>query len=239
MIVFQNVHSGSRLGNRLFQNAGLTLLAKKFNYTVYNYYPESNSYFLQLKECQEIGFNPHSGSIIKTNLVYYDDKSLLNLINGPNEIDHGISYTEYFQNLDFILTYKQDIKNLFTPIQLPLNNDVYIHVRIDGIPTEWNPGIDYYTECIRNINFDNGYISSDLPEHEIVQELIKKYSLILIDKSPVETINFAKTCNHIVMSSGTFSWWIGFLSNAQNIFFPSKHNTNFHPYIFLPEWTKV
>lgn len=237
MIVFNNIHSGARFGNRLLQNVGISLLAKKFNYAVYNYLNTEND-FLQLKECCNLGLIPYSGTIVRNNLVYYDDNSLVDLLNGPNTIDHGILYTEFFQKLDFILQYKNEIKGMF---KLPLsskNNDLFIHVRLDDA-TRFNPGLEYYCKCIDSISFNNGYISSDTPNHDIITFLIKKYNLQIFNDTPIKTILFGRLCNNIIISNGTFSWWIAFLSNAENIFFPFNIDVKFHPYIYLPEWIKM
>lgn len=239
MIVFNNIHSGSRFGNRLLQNVGLSLLAKKFNYTVLNFQDKgTDKDFLQLNECCEFGLIPFSGTQIKNNLVYYSDDNILDLLNGPNKINHGILYTEFFQNLDFLISYKNEIKNMFQLPPITENNNLFIHVRL-GDATKFNPGIDYYRNCIQSITFDKGYITTDEPSHDFITKLVQEFNLQLINDTPIKTIHLGRICNNIILSNGTFSWWIAFLSNAKNIFYPDNTNSSFHPNIYLPEWTKV
>jgi len=39
----------------------------------------------------------------------------------------------------------------------------------------FNPGITYYKNAIKNINFDNLYISTDDKNHNIIIELLELY----------------------------------------------------------------
>jgi hypothetical protein len=43
-------------------------------------------------------------------------------------------------------------------------------------------------------------------------------NLVSTEESPINTINFAKNFNNLVLSQGTFSWWIAFLSKAKIYF---------------------
>ena len=220
---------GTRLGNHIFQNVGLALLAKKNNYKVYEYF--------STEECKVLNFNFYSGTKVNETYAYYNDEHLMPLLQYTNELDHGILYEGYFQNLDFIKTYKQDIKSLFN-LDKHENNDLFIHIRLDDAE-HFNPGIDYYRECISKIKYDKIFISSDSPTSNFVQTLVKEYNMSIYEDTPINTINFGRKSNNIIMSNGTFSWWIAFLSNAKNIFYPSKNWTGFHPFIYLPEWNGV
>jgi hypothetical protein len=56
--------------------------------------------------------------------------------------------------------------------------------------------------------------------------------------SPSEVIDFGKNFNNIILSEGTFSWWIGFLSQAETIFC-NKRDYFWHGDIFLDRWKKL
>ena len=100
------------------------------------------------------------------------------------------------------------------------NNDLYIHIRLDDA-AKWNPGVNYYNNTISSINFDNLYISSDEINHSIIQEIIKKYpSCKIIDYDEINTIQFASTCKNIILSHGSFSAIIGYLSFFSNVNYP-------------------
>ncbi len=65
---------------------------------------------------------------------------------------------------------------------------------------------------------------------------MNKFNLEIYNASPLNTIDFAKNFKNLVLSEGTFSWWIGFLSNANNIYFNERERF-WHGDIFVfPEW---
>ena len=100
------------------------------------------------------------------------------------------------------------------------NNDLYIHVRLSDA-TRWNPGITYYTNAIKNINFDKLYISTDDVNHNIIIKLQELYpSSLLVKGNEITTIQFGSTCKHIILSHGSFSAIIGYLSFFSNIYYP-------------------
>jgi hypothetical protein len=143
----------------------------------------------------------------------------------------------YLHNNDF---YKNSIinANIFKE-RINNNNDVFIHVRLGDVE-HINPGYNYYDKLLSDLNFTNGYIASDTIDHEICKKIIEKYNLQVIDKDEVETIMFANTCKYIVLSQGTFSWFIALLTYyAEKIYYP-KIKTQWHGNIFvLPELIEV
>jgi hypothetical protein len=102
------------------------------------------------------------------------------------------------------------------------NNDMCVHVRLGDIANKnFVQPFEYYDIAISKIQFENGYITSDSPGHPICLQLAKKYNLKVISYDLVETIQFASTCKHLVLSTGTFSWLIGILSYFSNIWYPN------------------
>lgn len=101
------------------------------------------------------------------------------------------------------------------------NNDCYVHVRL-GDMTDYTAGYAYYERALSRIEFDQLFISSDSIDHPICRKIIEKYpTVVVIDLDEVGTIQFASTNKHIVLSCGTFSSVIGYLSFfAENIYYP-------------------
>ena len=100
------------------------------------------------------------------------------------------------------------------------NNDLFIHIRLTDV-SDFNPGINYYLNMIKNITFDNLYISTDEITHNIVETIIRLYPKCnLIQYDEIATIQFASTCKNIILSHGSFSSVIGYLSFFSNIYYP-------------------
>jgi hypothetical protein len=102
--------------------------------------------------------------------------------------------------------------------------------------------LQYYVDAIERLyqsGCHGGYITSDSLQHPDVQFLLEKYKLKLYTSDvPVETLNFGKNFNNLVLSEGTYCWWVGVLSNATNVYYNDRRNTfAWHGDIFVyPEW---
>lgn len=233
-----------RFSNHLIRNLCFSILAKKYNFKFeYSYYNEIKSLGIDLYI---------DGKRDKyENYVIVDDTNFFKFINNEeNELDYLLLFNHdtYCQTKEFVLYLKDYFtqNNIFKNIvdknfykeRYKNNNDVFIHVRLGDVP-QFNPGFEYYDKVLSGLKFDNGYISSDTIEHEICKKLIKKYNLKIINFSEVETFQFASTCKHIVLSNGTFSWFIGFLGIYSNVYYPEIKKV-WHGDIFVfPEWNKV
>jgi hypothetical protein len=121
-----------------------------------------------------------------------------------------------------------------------VNNNLFVHVRLgDLLEHKLNQSFIYYDTVIRSISFDKGYISSDTINHKICRTLIKRYNLTVYDSSETETIKFGSSCQHIVLSLGTFSWFIGAFSSGKNVYYPEPIK-KWHGDIFIfPEWNQI
>jgi hypothetical protein len=108
------------------------------------------------------------------------------------------------------------------------NNDLYIHLRLNDM-RQYNPGINYYMNAIKSIEFENLYISTDEPTHDIIKQIINSYpDTKILDYNEILTIQFASTCKNIVLSHGSFSALIGYLSFYSKI--------NYHEYESNKTW---
>ena len=68
---------------------------------------------------------------------------------------------------------------------------------------------------------------------------MSKYGLIpMVDCDEVETIMFATTCKHIVLTNGIFGWFIGIFGWFSTIYYPNldlrpKHHGDMYDF---PDW---
>ena len=117
---------------------------------------------------------------------------------------------------------------------------VFLHYRIDDIGRDRRVlPLEYYIEALETTRFNSGYITSDSINHPNCTYLINKYDLKPVHGlSPMNTIFLGKNFNKLILSEGTFSWWIGFLSRAESIIC-NKRDFLWHGDIFLDRWKKL
>jgi len=115
------------------------------------------------------------------------------------------------------------------------NNDLFIHIRLgDFVQYGLYLPIEYYLGGIKKLsgNFEKIYLGSDSLDHEIIKELQILYpKIILVDTDPIKTIQLGSTCKHIILSGGSFSGVIGYLSFFSNIYY-SEYQMMGEPGIF-------
>jgi hypothetical protein len=228
-----SINYSGRLGNNLIQNFVALILSNKFKEKISN--PLNSVIF------NNISFEEKSykNKIIVNNHNFFEIYNLTNL-------NSDIILDDFFQTRE-VFNLFENYKNLIINNNEKKNNDLFVHVRLGDIlstshlskPSYANYG--YYSDIISKIDFNNGFISSDSPSHQIVKDLIKNYNLNLYEDTPIDTLLFSSTFEYKVLSLGTFSWWIGYLGNQNNIFFPNPENYNkWHGDIFIFEkWNKI
>jgi hypothetical protein len=65
------------------------------------------------------------------------------------------------------------------------------------------------------------YISTDDKNNDMIIKLLELYPFAkLIEYDEITTFQFASTCRHIILSHGSFSAVIGYLSFFSNIYYP-------------------
>jgi len=235
------VNLAGRLGNHIIRNILVSIIAEKNNlYVEYSYYNEIKS----------IGINLFIGDLKYNNYIVLINSNLLYYINSDN-IKSNLFINDWFQSNEisnYLYNYLQQenikkniINNNIFNERYNNNNDVFIHIRLGDIE-QYNPGFKYYDKILSSINFTNGYIGSDSFDHEICQNIIKKYSNIsLFDNNEINTIKFASTCKHVILSHGSFSAIIGYLSFFSEIYYPEyEDNKIWYGDMFsIPNWNKI
>lgn len=179
------------------------------------------------------------GDIGEEIVVINDDNFITYLEKNNMEIKHYI-FEGFFQTKDFLEKYENEIKSLLNIVYSEVEgNSVFLHYRIGDIQdTQLMLPIEYYEDALSNINYDSGYISSDTINHENCLKLMSKYNLTPINSSPMGIINYGKNFKNLILSEGTFSWWIGFLSDNSNIVCNDREGKWFGD-IFFDRWGKL
>ena len=237
-----NIHNG-RLGNLFFVNMAIHFIALKINLKC------SYKYFNKFKE---LGVYLHIGENVYNTDLLINENNFLDIIKTTTIEKQNIiiNNENWFQTRDFVeylydyfhIPYNKNKiinQNLFKK-RYKNNNDVFVHIRLGDVENKI-PNIEkYYNNVLSKIEFINGYVSSDDIENSICKRIIKKYNLIEINKSEVDTIMFASTCNNIVLSGGTFSWMIGFFAFFSNaIYYPHIENRWYGDIFNFPNWYSI
>lgn len=208
-----------RFCNQVFRNLAVSRIAEKHDlHVTYAHYDK----------ILELGIPLFSGQNKFEATISLNDNNYFELYNSDtlqHNLDANANFFQTREISNMILTYLQTIQNNIkskNPFyeRYNSNNDLYVHIRLTDA-SKWNPGVDYYLNTISGIHFDTLYISSDDPEHSMIQEIQKRYpESVILKYDEVKTIQFASTCKHIVLSHGSFSAIIGYLSFFSNVHYP-------------------
>ena len=77
------------------------------------------------------------------------------------------------------------------------------------------------------MKYDYIYIGSDNLNDDLIKKIKALYTnIILVDKNPIETIQFGSTCKNIILSHGSFSALIGYLGFFSNVYFMNTKPKN-------------
>ena len=220
----ETTKNNGRLGNQFIRNVAVSLIAQKHNLKV-NY--------CNIDLFTKLGIDLFSGSNVHQDMIILNDEnyfSIYNCGNLNNNINPNFNFFQTKDIIHFLYNYlhtdeiKSKIieKNPFNQ-RYNTNNDLFIHIRL-GDATIYNPGISYYLNAIKIINFDNLYLSTDDKNHNIVKTIIQSYpNAKLIEYDEIATFQYASTCKHIILSHGSFSATIGYLSFFSNIYYSEYH----------------
>jgi hypothetical protein len=214
-------NGGGRLGNQIIRNLAVSILASKYNLSV-----DYSSKDL----INKLGIDLYNGSNVYKLTQNLNEANYFNIYNCGN-INYNLNANNaYFQSKDitnFLYNYlhtdlvKSNIieKNPFKD-RYNTNNDLFIHIRLTDVK-QHNPGLNYYLNAIKSITFDNLYISTDEINHDIIKNILLIYPNVkLIEYDEINTFQFASTCKHILLSHGSFSAIIGYLSFYSTIYYP-------------------
>jgi hypothetical protein len=233
------IHNG-RLGNLFFINMVAHFFSIKYNLKFnYKYYEQ----FEKLGIDFFVGENTYDENIILTDDQFYNllcekDFKKRNIIITNDmwcqtkAFCYALKY--YFSRVKIKVNIIK--KNVFKE-RYEKNNDLFVHLRLTDVESRVDHIYQSYDKIISEISFTNGFLSSDDLNNDICKRLIDKYKLQVYQSSEIETIMFASTCNHIVLSGGTFSWLIGFLAFfSKSIYYPRIKNKWYGDIFIFPHW---
>jgi len=212
---------GGRSGNKFFRNLAASAFAKKFN--LYIDYKDR-------EYVDALGFKLFCGDKKYDKMIILTDNNYVELYE-KNSIDFNCDFQDYFQSTKISHILHEHLKEQMDSIVLNNkyksnynSNSCFIHVRLGDV-AHFNPGFRYYDQVLSKIQVDTIYLSTDTEHHEVIHKLLQKYSNIQLMKySLPDIVLFGSTNKHVILSHGTFSGMIGYMSFYSNIYFIKESN---------------
>ena len=216
-------HNG-RLCNQIIRNLAVSLLAEKYDL----YVDYSNKCLIE-----SIGIDLYCGQYRHPTTKQLSDANYMEIYRAPHT-----PLTENLAPNDHFFQTKEIIQVIYDHLHKPnvmqniicanpykdryeKNNDLFVHIRLTDVEY-LNPGLDYYMTAIADISFDTLYIASDNTQHSIIKDIMKQFpNSKIIDYDEINTIQFGSTCKNIVLSHGSFSSVIGYLSFYSTVYYPN------------------
>jgi len=231
-----------RLCNQLFRNLCVSLIAKKHNLSVsYSSFDTIQELGIELF----VGANSYQDTTILHDYNFFD---LLNTDYLTSDLDPNGSYFQTKEISNYIFQYlrQEEIKNHVihaNPFNYRYNknNDCFIHIRLTDTE-QWNPGEQYYLKALSLISFNKLYIASDDIHNKIVKRITKKHrNAVLLNLDEIRTIQFGSTCKNIILSHGSFSATIGFLSFFSDVYYKKyeEHKIWYGDMFSIPGWNMI
>jgi hypothetical protein len=231
-----------RLGNQIIRNIAVSLLAEKSDLHV--------SYSSH-EQISQLGIDLFCGTKHHDTCMELTDVNYILVYDQPFITRHFGNIWAFFQTKEISSiiyqylhsnTVKASImnKNPFAN-RYKNNNDACVHIRLGDI-AHFNPGLAYYQKTLSSLTFDKLYITTDQKDHDTIQQLISLYpNASIIEYDEIQTFQFASTCKHIILSHGSFSAVIGYLSYFSDIYYPEYESDKmwYGDMFSIPGWNKM
>lgn len=246
MIGMNSLGKNGRIGNQLFQYAGLLGIAKNrgFDYCIPDHsraltFEDSSgrSQYHQLQKCFKLShldnrYGYIDGDMVELNQHHFCKELFDECPDNVSLHGHFESYL-YFQNvhkeLKKDLEFHDDIKeesekfhkenNLNSPVSIVVRRGDFL------LYADCHPvcNSDYYQTCINCFEKDRQYvIISDDIEWCKKQEIFSGNNFYFVDKTPNKIMKahydmcVSSLCHDFIISNSTFAWWIAWLSSNMN-----------------------
>jgi hypothetical protein len=217
-----------RLCNQVICCLFASILSKKHNLKM-NYIVNENI----MIQINKLGIELYCGENVYENMIELTSLNFFELYNADNlQCNVYSNEHQYYQTLEFSIfvhnklveddTKNKIISNNSFKERYNNNNDCFIHIRLTDV-ADYNPGVEYYIKALSFVEYDTLYIASDDIEHTVIKEISSKNkNVICLNYHEVDAIHFGSTCKYVILSHGSFSTVIGYLSFYSKVYYPSQ-----------------
>lgn len=225
-----------RLCNQIIRNLAASLLVAKNDFAI--------NYCNHDAMCR-LGIPLHYGTTTFHTTIQADEGNYIALLDTSphyNNIDVGSNFYQTYAISTYLYNYLRSdkIRNQIIEknpyrTRYQNNDDIFIHVRLEDV-LQMNKHLPYsyykiVLDSIDDAHSKHIYISTS---HDalsvnsgIIQQLLKEYpnsELFLQDE--INTIQFASTCKYVILSHGSFSAVIGWLSFYSTVYWAELDKSN-------------
>lgn len=225
------VDYNGRLSNCIIQYIAASIFAEKFDLKL-DFKDELNPIIKHIS----------GNKVFITEPILVNEKNFLDLLSLDKINNSSYLFNGYFQLKDFFKKYEKEIKNRFLNFEKKSKEGFLIHIRLGDIIGFGDLSFDYYDNAIKiqlKNNITKGYIITDTPNNILISNIINKYPFIKIYHNNLyEDMKFGLFFNNIILSKGSYSFLIGYISEADNVYCELK-NWSFFPNIYPDNWIEI
>jgi hypothetical protein len=180
-----------------------------------------------------LGIPLFSGSRVYKEYVELNDDNFLTALSYPTDYFTYNLYADeaFFQTKDISQTIygylrhreakKQIMQHNPFSARYGQNQDIYIHIRLTDL-IKHTPGYKYFANLVHRIPHEHLYVSTDEETHPIIIQMKQTFpQMRIIRLDEIQTIQFASTCRHVILSHSTFSAIIGYIAYYSTVYYPS------------------
>ena len=236
-ITFNYLGHLGRLGNQMFQYAGLVGIAshKNYSYTL----PPNNMNHILLYDCFELDtpeekITNWSSFQRMSPVIHSFDENFFN--NCPSNVD----ILGFFQTEKYFVHIKEEIKNHFKfkkDIFLKskeyfntfykTNNVICLHIRLtDNVDHNIMKKVnfDYYKKALSCFDKDLQVLIFSDDIETCMKQSIFFGSRFSFSEAPNQFVDLCMMtmCKYHIISNSTFAWWGAWLSNSEKVIAPKK-----------------
>lgn len=174
-----------------------------------------------IAELLKVNINRSVKHLPSTTIV--NNATAIDILTNPKRYHNtNLILKDFFQIPEILLNYRNTIKDYLIDIdknQYNLHkNDLFIHYRL-GDDKKRLASYSYIRKSLikHRHKHNKAYISTASPNDHKITRLCKNFHLKIINIAPISTIKYAMNFSNMILSAGSFSYMIGYMSNAKNI----------------------